>query len=82
MFKRLFIAIILLGLIGGGIVWFKFFRDDMIAQYLGGMVPAPTPVTTETVATVTWSLGSTPSAPPCRRAAWIWPSKPAGWCRR
>lgn len=57
MFKRLIIAIILLGLIGGGIVWFKYFRDDMIAQYLGGMVPAPTPVTTETVATVTWEPG-------------------------
>src|SRR5690606_4464010 len=37
MFKRLIIAIVLLGLIGGGIVWFKYFRDEMIAQYLGGM---------------------------------------------
>ena len=33
MFKRLLIAIVLLGLIVGGIVWFKFFRDDMIAQF-------------------------------------------------
>ena len=57
MFKRLFIAIILLGLIGGGIVWFKYFRDDMIAQYLGGMVPPPTPVTTETLEAVTWEPG-------------------------
>jgi membrane fusion protein (multidrug efflux system) len=57
MFKRLFIAIILLGLIVGGIVWFKFFRDDMIAQYLGGMVPPPVPVSTETVEAVTWEPG-------------------------
>ncbi|NGM47199.1 efflux RND transporter periplasmic adaptor subunit [Rhodobacter sp. SGA-6-6] len=57
MFKRLIIAIILLGLIGGGIVWFKYFRDDMIAQYLGGMVPPPTPVTTETLEAVTWEPG-------------------------
>lgn len=57
MFKRLFIAIVLLGLIVGGIVWFKFFRDDMIAQYLGGMVPAPVPVTTEKVEPVTWEPG-------------------------
>lgn len=57
MFKRLFIAIILLGLIVGGIVWFKFFRDDMIAQYLGGMVPPAVPVTTETVEAVTWEPG-------------------------
>lgn len=57
MFKRLIIAIVLLGLIGGGIVWFKYFRDDMIAQYLGSMVPPPTPVTTETVEPVTWQPG-------------------------
>lgn len=57
MFKRLIIAIILLGLVGGGIVWFKFFRDDMIAQFLGGMVPPPVPVTAEAVATVTWEPG-------------------------
>lgn len=57
MFKRLFIAVVLLGLIVGGIVWFKFFRDEMIAQFLSGMVPPPTPVTTETVAPVTWEPG-------------------------
>ena len=57
MFKRLIIAIVLLGLIGGGIVWFKYFRDDMIAQYLGSMVPPPTPVTTETLEAVTWEPG-------------------------
>lgn len=57
MFKRLFIAIILLGLIVGGIVWFKFFRDEMIAQFLGNMTPAPVPVSTEVVEAVTWSPG-------------------------
>src|SRR5690606_30319789 len=43
--------------IGGGIVWFKYFRDDMIAQYLGSMSPPPTPVTTETLEAVTWQPG-------------------------
>lgn len=57
MFKRLVIAIILLGLIVGGIVWFKYFRDEMIAQYLGGMVPPPVPVSAEKVETVTWEPG-------------------------
>ncbi|VDC21172.1 efflux RND transporter periplasmic adaptor subunit [Pseudogemmobacter humi] len=57
MIKRLIIAIILLGLVVGGIVWFKFFRDEMIAQYLGGMVPPPVPVSAETVEPVTWQPG-------------------------
>ncbi|GGE18030.1 membrane fusion protein, multidrug efflux system [Gemmobacter megaterium] len=57
MFKRLFIAIILLGMIVGGIVWFKFFRDEMIAQFLSGMTPAPVPVTATTVEPVTWQPG-------------------------
>ena len=59
MFKRLFIAVILLGLIGGGIVWFKSFRDGMIAGYLASMSAnaPPTPVTTETVSAVTWEPG-------------------------
>ena len=57
MFKRLFIAIILLGLVVGGIVWFKFFRDEMIAQFLSGMTPPPVPVTSVTVEPVTWEPG-------------------------
>ena len=57
MFKRLFIAIILLGLVVGGIVWFKYFREQMIAQVLGGMVPAPVPVNAEEVVPVTWRPG-------------------------
>ncbi len=57
MFKRLVIAIVLLGLVVGGIVWFKFFRDEMIAQFLSGMVPPPVPVNAETVEPVTWAPG-------------------------
>ena len=57
MFKRLFIAVIVLGIVVGGIVWFKYFRDGMIAQFLSGMVPPPVPVTTETVEPVTWEPG-------------------------
>lgn len=57
MFKRLFIAIILLGLLVGGIVWFNFFRADMIAQFMGSRVPPPVPVTTQLVKAVTWRPG-------------------------
>lgn len=57
MFKRLFIAVILLGIVVGGIVWFKSFRDGMIAQFLSGMVPPAVPVTAETVEAVAWKPG-------------------------
>lgn len=57
MFKRLIIAIILLGLVVGGIVWFKYFRDGMMAQFLAGMVPPPVPVTVEPVEPATWQPG-------------------------
>ncbi|MCT8330989.1 efflux RND transporter periplasmic adaptor subunit [Acidimangrovimonas sediminis] len=57
MAKRLFIAIILLGLVVGGIVWFKYFRDGMIAQFMAGRVPPPVPVTAQTVEPVTWEPG-------------------------
>jgi membrane fusion protein (multidrug efflux system) len=57
MFKRLFIAVVVLGLVVGGIVWFKYFRDGMIAQFLSGMTPPPVPVTAETVEAVTWEPG-------------------------
>ncbi len=57
MFKRLLIAVFVLGLVVGGIVWFKYFRDGMIAQFLSGMVPPPVPVTAETVEAVTWEPG-------------------------
>ncbi len=57
MIKRLIIAVILLGLVVGGIVYFKFFRDQMIAQFLGGMVPPPVAVNAEPVQPVTWEPG-------------------------
>lgn len=57
MFKRLFIAIVILALLVGGIVYFKFFRDQMIASFMSQMVPAPVPVSTETVEPVTWEPG-------------------------
>ncbi len=35
-------------------MWFKFFRDDMIAQFMGGRVPPPVPVTAQVIQPVTW----------------------------
>ena len=57
MIKRLIIAILLLGLVVGGIVWLKYFRDGMIAQFMAGRVPPPVPVTAQTVEPVTWEPG-------------------------
>lgn len=57
MFKRLVIAVVLLGLVVGGIVWFKSFRDDMIAQFMAARVPPPVPVTVAPVEPVTWQPG-------------------------
>ncbi|PJF08094.1 efflux RND transporter periplasmic adaptor subunit [Pseudorhodobacter sp. MZDSW-24AT] len=57
MAKRLIIAILLLGLVVGGIVWFKYFRDGMIAQFMAGRVPPPVPVTAQMVEPVTWTPG-------------------------
>ncbi|TGD42117.1 efflux RND transporter periplasmic adaptor subunit [Pseudotabrizicola sediminis] len=57
MAKRLIIAVILLGLIVGGIVWFNSFRAGMIAQFMAGRVPPPVPVTVQMVEPVTWTPG-------------------------
>lgn len=57
MFKRLFIAVILLGLIAGGIIWFKSFREQMIAQFMAAAVPPPVPVTALTVEPAVWEPG-------------------------
>ncbi|MFV0493040.1 MAG: efflux RND transporter periplasmic adaptor subunit [Pseudorhodobacter sp.] len=54
MFKRLVIAVLLLGAVVGSIVWFKYFRDGMIQEFLAGMTPPPVPVNTVTVEPVTW----------------------------
>ncbi len=57
MLKRLIIAVVLLGLIAGGIVWFKYFREGMIAQFMAGAVPPPVPVTALTVEPTDWEPG-------------------------
>lgn len=57
MIKRLIIAIILLGLIVGGLVWFNHFRAGMIAQFMANRVVPPVPVTTQAVTPVTWKPG-------------------------
>jgi membrane fusion protein (multidrug efflux system) len=55
MVKRFIIAIILLGLIGGGLVWFNFFRDGMIAQIFANMPQQPATVSTVEATPVTWT---------------------------
>lgn len=57
MIKRLIIAIILLGLVVGGLVWFNHFRAGMIAQFMANRVVPPVPVTTQAVTPVTWKPG-------------------------
>ena len=57
MAKRFIIAILVLGLVVGGIVWFKYFRDGMIAQFMAGSTPPPVPVTVQMVDPVTWAPG-------------------------
>ncbi|MDR5653221.1 efflux RND transporter periplasmic adaptor subunit [Ruixingdingia sedimenti] len=46
MFKRLFIAIILLGAVAGGVVWFNLFRDKMIADFFANQPVVPNTVST------------------------------------
>lgn len=54
MIKRLLIAIVLLGLVGGGLVWFNFFRDRMIADFFANR-PVPAIVVSTIEATpATW----------------------------
>ncbi|MFT4148730.1 MAG: efflux RND transporter periplasmic adaptor subunit [Paracoccaceae bacterium] len=57
MILRLFIAVVLLAGIVGGIVFFNDFRAKMIAEYLGGMVPPPVPVTTQEARPIDWTPG-------------------------
>lgn len=57
MIKRLFIAVIVLGLIGGGIVGYNLFRAKMIAQYFAGMTPPPVTVSVTEVQPVSWTPG-------------------------
>ncbi|MBC2835786.1 efflux RND transporter periplasmic adaptor subunit [Paragemmobacter straminiformis] len=55
MVKRLVIAIILLALIGGGLVGFNMFRDNMIAQIFANMPQQTATVSTVEAKPVTWT---------------------------
>ena len=57
MIWRFILAIILLGVVVGGIVGFNLFRDKMIAGYFAGMKPPPVTVSTTEVEPVTWKPG-------------------------
>jgi membrane fusion protein (multidrug efflux system) len=57
MFKRLFIAIVLLAIVVGGIVGFNMFRDKMITQFFATMQPPPATVSTVVVKPMSWSPG-------------------------
>lgn len=57
MIWRLPLAVILLGVIVGGIVWFNMFRDKMIAGYFASMQPPPVTVSTVEVEPTTWHPG-------------------------
>lgn len=54
MIKRLLIAIVLLAAVGGGLVWFNFFRDQMIADFFADMPEQSFPVTSVEVQPVNW----------------------------
>ncbi|MEZ5755584.1 MAG: efflux RND transporter periplasmic adaptor subunit [Paracoccaceae bacterium] len=55
MVKRFIIAILLLGLVGGGLVGFNLFRDNMIAQIFANMPQQPATVTTVEAQPATWT---------------------------
>ena len=57
MVKRLIIAVILLGLVVGGIVGFNLFRDKMIGEFFAGMTPAPVVVSVTVAEPITWTPG-------------------------
>ncbi|TPE52232.1 efflux RND transporter periplasmic adaptor subunit [Amaricoccus solimangrovi] len=57
MIKRLIIAVILLGLVVGGIVGFNLFRDKMIGQFFANRQPEPVAVSTVAVEPGTWTPG-------------------------
>lgn len=55
MVKRFIIAIVLLGLVGGGLVGFNLFRDNMITQIFANMPQQPATVSTVEAKPVTWT---------------------------
>lgn len=57
MIKRLIIAIVLLAVVVGGIVFANMFRDYMTQQYFATMKPAPVTVSTFKVEPTSWTPG-------------------------
>ncbi len=57
MIKRLIIAILLLGVVVGGIVGFNRFRDGIIADIFANMQPQPVTVTVTEAEAITWRPG-------------------------
>ncbi|MCL7463661.1 efflux RND transporter periplasmic adaptor subunit [Phaeovulum sp. NW3] len=57
MIKRLIIAVILLGVIGGGIVGFNLFRSKMIADFFANMPVAPVTVSVTEAQSQRWQPG-------------------------
>jgi len=57
MIKRFLIAIVLLALVCGGIVYFNMFRDQAIRDFFANMPRPPVTVSTQTVEPITWTPG-------------------------
>lgn len=57
MVKRLIIAVVLLGLVVGGIVGFNWFRAKMISDYFTNMQPPALPVAVDEAKAITWQGG-------------------------
>ncbi len=51
---RMIIALVLLALVGGGLVGFNMFRDQMIAQFIADAPEAEIPVETVEAEAITW----------------------------
>jgi membrane fusion protein (multidrug efflux system) len=59
--RRIVVAsvFLLVALLCGGLVWFNFFRDKMIAEFFAGMKPPPQTVSATEVQAKTWTPGIT-----------------------
>lgn len=57
MIKRLLIAIVLLGVVCGGLVYFNMFRNQAIQDFFATMQQPAMPVSVETVESSTWQPG-------------------------
>jgi len=55
--RRLVVALVFLLAVGlcGGLIWFNFFRDKMIAQFFATMQPPPQTVSAAKVEAMTWT---------------------------